>query len=90
MYPVLDSKIFSYVPKQESLFPDRSSQLSQVPDLKSQTTRKSLILNHDDFFLDILKNLNSQKFVNLFILELSKVENPFITVIQFFRFARPL
>ena len=38
--PVLESKIFSFVPKQESLFPDQASQLSQVPNWKSQTTRK--------------------------------------------------
>ena len=40
MYPILESSIFSCVPKQESLYPVRAAQLSQAPDGESQITRK--------------------------------------------------
>ena len=93
MYPVRVPTFFSYVPKRESLFPNRASPLffssrTGITDYQ----KKSLTLNMNNFFSRHLKKiLNGQKFGNSFIFKLPKFgENRSKNVIHFFRFLRVL
>ena len=57
----------SDVPKRVALFPNRVSQISCVPELDTQTCRKMLILNLNNFFLGNLKKKSERSKVKQFV-----------------------
>ena len=90
MYPVMEPKFFSYVPKPESMFPNQASPLfSSSRTGITDYQKKSLILNLYNFFPRHFKKiLNGQKFGNSFICKVPKFgEHPSKTVIHFFSFS---
>ena len=78
----------SDVSKWETLFPNRTSQMSCVPERDKQRCRKILILNLNTFFLGILKKSEvTQKLDHLIIFKLPKFGGDWAkTAIHFFRF----